>query len=221
MTYLWQHPIAVGQLLLQHLQLTGIAIGLGFAIALPLAILITQYRWLQRTVLAVLGAIYTIPSLALIILLVPWLGLGGRSVVVAMVLYSQVILVRSLVAGIQSIDPAILDAARGMGMNGWQQWWWVQVPLLRPVALAGIRLATTVSIAIAAIGAKFGAGGLGTLLFDGIAQTRYDKIWAGTLVMAGLAIALHYALLTWEQMPWLQSNRQSTPPHSPAAPDRL
>ncbi len=206
MTYLWQHPIAVGLLLLQHLQLTGIAVGLGFAIALPLAILISRYRWLQAAVMSLLSVIYTVPSLALIVLLMPWLGLSGRSVTVAMVLYSQVILVRSLVAGIQGIDPAILDAARGMGMNGWQQWWWVQVPLLQPVALAGVRLAATVSIAIAAIGAKFGAGGLGVLLFDGIAQNRYDKIWAGTLVMAGLAIALHYGLLALEQTPSPQSS---------------
>lgn len=161
--------------------------------------LIVRYRWLNVPVLGILGIIYTIPSLALIILLVPFFGLNAWSVIVAMVGYAQVILVRSLVVGLSSISPAIMEAARGMGMNLWQRWWQVQVPLILPIFLAGLRIAAVVTIAIATIGAKFGAGGLGTLLFDGIAQAgRYDKIWAGAIVVSLLAFAINSAFLGLE-----------------------
>ena len=120
-----------------------------------------------------------------------------------MIIYCKVILVRNFSVGLQSIQPAILEAARGMGMNFWQCWWRVQVPLILPICLAGVRLATIVAIAIATIGAKFGAGGLGTLLFDGISQSgRYDKLWAGAIVVAILAFFLNGILLTLE---WLSS----------------
>jgi osmoprotectant transport system permease protein len=116
-----------------------------------------------------------------------------------MVIYTQVILVRSLTVGLQSIKPSVLEAARGMGMNPWQRWWQVQVPLILPIFLAGLRIAAIVAVAIATIGAKFGAGGLGTLLFDGIAQAgRYDKIWAGAIVVSLLAFALNGAILLLE-----------------------
>jgi osmoprotectant transport system permease protein len=85
-------------------------------------------------------------------------------------------------------------------MNLWQRWWRVQVPLILPICLAGVRLATIVAIAIAAIGAKFGAGGLGGLLFDGVSQSRNDKIWAGTIVVALLAIVLNGILLGLERL---------------------
>ena len=92
-----------------------------------------------------------------------------------------------------------MEAARGMGMNGWQRWWQIQVPLVLPIFLAGVRIAAVVSVAIATIGAKFGAGGLGVLLFEGIAQAgRYDKIWAGAIAVSLLAFALNTSLLALE-----------------------
>ncbi|WP_416676409.1 ABC transporter permease [Egbenema bharatensis] len=142
--------------------------------------------------------LYTVPSLALIILLIPIFGLNANSVIVAMVIYTQVILVRSLAVGLQSIKPSVLEAAKGMGMNPWQRWWQIQVPLVLPVFLAGLRVAAIVAVAIATIGAKFGAGGVGTLLFDGIAQGRFDKIWAGAIVVSLLAFAINGAILTLE-----------------------
>jgi osmoprotectant transport system permease protein len=115
------------------------------------------------------------------------------------VIYTQVILVRSLVVGLQSIKPSVLEAAKGMGMNPWQRWWQIHVPLTLPIFLAGLRVAAIVAVAIATIGAKFGAGGLGTLLFDGIAQAgRYDKIWAGAIVVSLLAFAMNGAILALE-----------------------
>lgn len=202
MSYIIKNPGTIGKLLLEHLQMTGLAVLIAVAIALPLAILVTRYRWLNVPVLGLLGTLYTIPSLALIILLVPIFGLNRQSVVVSMVIYAQVILVRNFAVGLQSIKPEILEAARGMGMDLWQRWWRVQVPLILPICLAGVRLATIVAIAIAAIGAKFGAGGLGVLLFDGVSQGRNDKIWAGAIVVAVLAFTINGILLGLQ---WLSS----------------
>lgn len=212
MTYIFQHPIAVWTLVLEHLQMTLSTLAIAVLLAVPLALLVTRFPWLSVPVLSTLGILYTIPSLALIILLVPILGLNAWSVIIAMVLYTQVILVRSLVVGLQSIKPAILEAAKGMGMNGWQRWWQIQVPLIMPIFLAGLRLSAIVAIAIATIGAKFGAGGLGTLLFDGIAQTgRYDKIWAGAIAVSILALVMNGALLAleWRLNPDKQTQTRS------------
>lgn len=210
MSYIIGHPGIVWDLLLEHLQMTTLALLCATLVALPLALLITRYRWLNIPVMGILGILYTVPSLALIILLVPLFGLNLTSVVVAMAIYDQIILVRHLTLGIQSIRPEITEAARGMGMNSWQRWWRVQVPLILPIFLAGLRLATIVSIAIATIGAKFGAGGLGTLLFDGIAQAgRYDKIWAGAIAVAVLALVMNGALLLLE---WASNPRRRVRP---------
>ncbi|MBE9179035.1 ABC transporter permease [Oculatella sp. LEGE 06141] len=199
MSYILGNPGIVFTLLLAHLQMTCLTLVVAVLLALPIALLVTRYRWLNVPVLGVLGVMYTIPSLALIILLVPIFGLNSQSVVAAMVIYTQVILVRNLTVGLQSIQPAVLEAARGMGMSAWQRWWQVQVPLILPLFLAGLRLSAIVAIAIATIGAKFGAGGLGTLLFDGIAQAgRYDKIWAGAIAVAFLAFVINGALLALE-----------------------
>lgn len=200
MTYIFKNPDTVWKLFLEHLQMTSLTLVIAVLLAVPLALLITRFRWLNVPVLGVLGILYTIPSLALIILLVPIFGLSAESVIAAMVIYTQVILVRSLTVGLQSIKPAILEAARGMGMNSWQRWWQIQVPLILPIFLAGLRISAIVAIAIATIGAKFGAGGLGTLLFEGIAQSgRYDKIWAGAIVVSLLAFAINGALLALER----------------------
>jgi len=197
MGYIVGNPAQVWMLVLQHLQMTLLTLLIAVTVALPLALLVYRVRWLNVPLLGTLGVLYTIPSLALIILLVPLFGLNARSVIAAMVVYTQVILVRNLVVGLQGIPPAVMEAARGMGMSVWQRWWQVQVPLVLPVFLAGLRLSAIVAIAIATIGAKFGAGGLGTLLFDGIAQTgRYDKIWAGAIAVSVLAFVFNGALLS-------------------------
>ncbi|MGJ3246100.1 MAG: ABC transporter permease [Elainellaceae cyanobacterium] len=199
MSYLLNNPAIIRNLVLEHLQMTLLALAIAVLVAVPVSLLISRYRWLTVPILGVLGILYTIPSLALIILLVPLFGLSSSSVVAAMILYTQVILVRNLSVGLQSIKPAVLEAAKGMGMNPWQRWWRIQVPLVLPVFLAGLRLSAIVAIAIATIGAKFGAGGLGTLLFEGISQAgRYDKIWAGAIAVALLAFVINAILLSLE-----------------------
>lgn len=199
MSYLWQNPCEIIALSSEHLTMVGIALLISLLIALPLAVLMAHSKPFTTVVTGILGTLYTIPSIALLILLLPIFGLNQRSVIAALVVYTQIILVRNIVAGLQGVSPILLEAARGTGMNLWQRWVQVQLPLALPVILAGVRLATVVAIAIATIGAKFGAGGLGTLLFDGIAQNRYDKIVAGSLVVALLALVLNYLFLALEE----------------------
>lgn len=211
MGYLLQNPTIVGSLLVQHLAMTVIALAIAISIAIPLTLLIHRLAWLKIGVMGILSVLYTIPSLALMILLIPIFGLSAKSVIAAMVIYAQVILVRNLLTGLQNLDPSVLEAAAGMGMNPWQRWWHVQVPLILPIFLSGLRIASIVAIAIASIGAKFGAGGLGTLLFDGIAQVgRYDKIWAGAIALAGLALTVNALLLLLER--WVTPHRRLTQP---------
>jgi len=199
MRYLLNYPDIVLRLLGQHLQITLAALALAALIGLPLGWLIYRRRWLAGPVLGVLGVIYTIPSIALIIFLIPVFGLNWRAVMAALVLYCQVVLVRNTLAGLRGIDPAVTEAARGMGMSGWQSAWKVQFPLALPVILAGVRLAAVVSVAITTVGAKFGAGGLGVLLFDGIAQNRMDKIWLGGILVGLLALAINLGLQRLER----------------------
>jgi osmoprotectant transport system permease protein len=199
MRYILENPTVVLQLLGEHLAMAGIALCISIVIALPLSVILVRSATLATVVMGILGALYTIPSIALLILLLPIFGLNQRSVIVALVIYTQIILVRNMIAGLKGVPPIMLDAARGMGMNGWQRWQKVQLPLALPVILAGVRLATIVAIAIATIGAKFGAGGLGTLLFDGIAQNRYDKILAGSIVVALLTLIVNFLLRQLEE----------------------
>ncbi len=205
MVYLLSHPGEIATLVWQHLQMTLSALAIAVLIAVPIALIIHRFRWLSVPVMGLLGIFYTVPSLALIIFLVPLFGLNATSVIVAMVIYTQVILVRNLTVGLAGINHSVLEAATGMGMNPWQRWWWVQVPLILPVFIAGVRIAAVVAIAIATIGAKFNAGGLGTLLFDGIQTNRIDKIWAGSIAVAILAFTLNGCLL------WLEKRSQSMP----------
>lgn len=199
MDYILKNPATVLQLLVQHLFVVGVALAVAIAISLPVSLLILRSARLTALVLGMFGVFYTIPSIALIILLIPLTGLNAWSVIIALILYVQVILVRNNVAALNGIDPAILEAARGMGMNRRQMWWRVQLPLALPVMLAGVRIAAIVAIAIATVGAKFNAGGLGRLLFDGIAQTgRYDKIWAGAIAVAVLALTVNLAFVALE-----------------------
>lgn len=200
MDYIFNNPVTVLQLLLQHLFVVGAALGIAILISLPVSLLILRSKRLTNIVIGIFSTFYTIPSIALIILLIPLTGLNEWSVILALIFYVQVILVRNNVAGLNGIDPAIIQAARGMGMNRWEMWWRVQLPLALPVMLAGIRIAAIVAIGIATVGAKFNAGGLGRLLFDGIAQTgRYDKIWAGAIAVAALALAVNLALVALER----------------------
>jgi osmoprotectant transport system permease protein len=194
MTYLWNNLPFVEQLIGQHLKMTAISLVFSLLIALPVGLLVARKRWLQSPVLGVLGVIYTIPSLSLFVLLIPVFGLGLTTAVIALVAYAQLVLVRNWVVGLISIDPAILEAAKGMGMNSLQRFWQVEFPLALPLLLAGVRLATLSIIGIGTIAAFINAGGLGQLLFEGVTTANNQKIFAGAVAVSALAIVINYLL---------------------------
>lgn len=200
MTYLLSNWPTVLRLFAEHLGISLVALLLSALIALPLGWLLHRRPRLAGPVIGVLGILYTVPSIALMILLIPLLGLNARAVIVALVIYAQVILLRNVLAGLAGVDPAVLESARGMGMSGRQVALWVQFPLALPVIVAGARIAAVTVVAIATIGARFGAGGLGILLFEGIAQAgRMDKIMIGAALAALLALAFDRTLLAVER----------------------
>jgi osmoprotectant transport system permease protein len=198
MSYLLAYPDLVLGMIADHLVITLSALGIALVIALPLGWFLFYHPRVADWVLGILGVLYTIPSIALMIFLIPLFGLNARVVVAALVIYCQIVLVRNVLTGLKAIDPTVTEAALGMGMNRWQLAWRVQLPLALPVILAGVRIAAVVSLAIASLGPKFGAGGLGTLLFDGVAEQRTDKIALGAALVAVLALIINYGLLAVE-----------------------
>jgi osmoprotectant transport system permease protein len=193
-SYLFHHPELVARLTLEHLALVASALVIALAIALPAGILIARYRALATPVYGVLGVIYTIPSLALFALLIPLLGLGFWTAVVALAAYAQMILVRNTAVALGGVDAATIEAAYGMGMSRAQTLWRVERPLAMPVFIAGVRLATVSLIGIATIAAWINAGGLGTLVLDGIEHDYPAKAVAGALAAVILAFAADQGL---------------------------
>ena len=186
--YLIENWRRVLDLTLDHLQLTVQATLIALVIALPLGILAARVKALRLPILGLLGALYTVPSLAFLVLLIPSLGIGRNPALVALVTYAQIFLVRNIAAGLRGVDAATLEAARGTGMTSWQVFRLVGFPLALPVMLAGVRTALTATIALATLAAWINAGGLGRLLSDGIARDYDDMIFAGAVAIAALAI---------------------------------
>ncbi|MBD5605150.1 MAG: ABC transporter permease [Candidatus Eremiobacteraeota bacterium] len=194
MTYIARHPAEIALRLLQHLELVGIAIAVAFAIALPLGTFAARNDRVRGPLLAVLGAIYTLPSLALFGYLVPYFGLGLVTTEIALVAYAQLILVRNVTLGLRGVPAPMREAALGLGMSRWQTFWRVEIPQALPVIVGGVRLATVATVSIATLAGKIGAGGLGQLLFAGLDNDDANRIVAGSLAAAALAIGADLAL---------------------------
>lgn len=198
MHYLLANPSSVLVLAWQHLRIVGTAVFLALLIGIPTGVAITRVRWLATPVLATAGVLYTIPSLALFAVLIPLTGLGERPAIVAVLVYSLLVIIRNTVAGIDAVEPSIREAAHGMGMTPWQRLRLVEIPLGLPVIVAGIRVATVAGIGIATIAAYVGAGGLGVLIFDGIRTLNLDTVVAGALSASALALAADWAFVQLE-----------------------
>ncbi|MFC4766261.1 ABC transporter permease [Effusibacillus consociatus] len=188
MKYLVSNFERVLGLFVDHLYFVAISLLISILIAVPLGIVASRIKKLYTPIIGTLGVIYTIPSLALFALLIPFLDLGFKPAVTALVAYTQMILVRNIVTAIRGIEPAVIEAAKGMGMSKWRILWKIELPLALPVVIAGIRIATVSMIGIGAIAAYINAGGLGELIFEGIYQDHPGKIVAGTIAVAILAI---------------------------------
>lgn len=183
-------PDRVFEYLLGHLLVTFVALFFAIVIGGFLGIIITRVRRLRAPVITVAGIIYTIPGLALFGVLISFVGIGFVPAVIALTLYSLLVIIRNTAVGIDEVDEAINEAARGMGMTDFQILIRIELPLALPVILAGIRVATVAAISMATIASYFGASSLGTLIFEGMATggTRNDKIVAGAIAASALAI---------------------------------
>jgi osmoprotectant transport system permease protein len=153
----------------------------------------------SRVTVRIFGAVYAIPSLALFALLIPVTGLGLDTALLVLVVYNQFLLIRNFIAGLDSVDPLVVEAAVGMGMTRRGVLTKVRLPLAFPVMLAGIHLSVISTIGIATIAAVINAGGIGTILFDGLRTQSAVKIAWGTLLAAGLAIAANLILIAIER----------------------
>lgn len=194
MEYLRENPDLVLERFREHVQLVAVSVFLAILIGIPLGIFVTRVRWLQRPVILAAGILYTVPSLALFAILIPYTGIGAPTATVALVIYSLLVIVRNTVAGIDGVSPMTLDAARGMGMTATQRLAFVDLPLALPVIVTGVRLATVATVGTATVAAAIGAGGLGRLIFDGMDRRDPDRIIAGALPAVVLALVADFGL---------------------------
>jgi osmoprotectant transport system permease protein len=184
-------------LTLEHITLVGLSILFAVLIGIPLGILITRVPRLSKIVLGAANIIQTIPSLALFgfLLPAPWIGeRGGRLAILALTLYALLPLIRNTYAGIRGVDAAVVEAGRAMGLNDRQLLWQVELPLASGVIVAGVRIATVVSVGLATIAAAIGAGGLGEFIFRGLAMVSNEVILAGAVPAAVLALSADVGL---------------------------
>lgn len=189
---------------LEHISLVGVAIGLAILTGVPIGIAITQNERAANVVLYIAAIIMTVPSIALFGIMIPILskighGIGYVPAVIAVLLYSQLPIIRNTYTAINNVDPALREAARGMGMTSLQRLAHVEIPLAIPVIMAGVRSAVVLSIGIMAIAAYIGAGGLGTFISRGISQTDARQLITGAVAVSRLAILVDFSLL------WLQN----------------
>lgn len=188
MNYLASHPSRVAALALVHIELVAVALAVALIIALPLGLYAARRPRITSWLLAALGALYTIPSLALLAVFVQLFGLGFTPIFVALVVYAQFMLARNIVAGINGVDRAQVDAARGLGMSPAQILARVELPQALPVMIGGVRIAAIASIAIATLGGYVGGSGLGVLIFNGLTLNNTPMIVAGSIAASALAV---------------------------------
>ncbi len=189
-------PESIPNLFLKHLSLVVIIMLISIAIAIPVGILVARYRRLYLPVITASGLLYTIPSLAAFAFLIPITGIDTpATAIIPLVIYNQLVLIRNTAAGINGIDPLLLEVGRAMGMKPHQVLFRVTLPLALPVIVAGIRIATVTTIGIVALARLVGQSTLGDLIFQNLAFFDPDPIAAGAILMAAFAIVADLLLL--------------------------
>ncbi|MGZ3583945.1 MAG: ABC transporter permease [Ktedonobacterales bacterium] len=188
-------PESIPNLLFAHLSITGISLFIGLILAFPIALLVVRYQRLYLPVITGAGIIYTIPSLALLALLVPFTGLSALTIIIPLVLYAQIVLIRNIVAAIRAVDPQLVEVGRAMGMNQTQLLLRVVLPLALPVIVAGIRIAAVTTIGIATLAPLIGVQDLGTIIFRGLDFASVTLESAGVILICTLAIGVDLLLL--------------------------
>jgi osmoprotectant transport system permease protein len=201
--FIHQNLGLLGLRTLEHVSLVVIAVGVAIITGVPIGIAITQNERVAKLVLYIASMIMTIPSVALFGMMIPILskigqGIGYLPAVIAVMLYSQLPIIRNTYTAINNVDPALREAALGMGMTPIQRLSSVEIPLAIPVIMAGVRIAVVMNIGIMAVAAYIGAGGLGTFISRGISQTDSRQLIAGALAVSLLAIFTDF-FLSWLQ----------------------
>ena len=197
--YMRKHPEKVLGALTEHIELVLITLVISLAIACLLTLLAMRSERVSDALNNLFSVLYSVPSLALFALLIPVTGLGRTTAVIVLTLYNQYILLRSFTAGLRDVDPAVCEAAKGIGMTDMQILTKIRVPLARRAIFAGIRLAVVSTIGIGTIAASINAGGLGTLLFEGLRTINTPKILRGSVLSALLAVSINRLLKMVEE----------------------
>jgi osmoprotectant transport system permease protein len=209
--YIPDHFHEIRSALLQHLQLTFIAVGVGLVLSSLLAAVALRFRFSFQPLNALTGIMYAIPSLALFILLSPITGLTVLTSEIALVSYTLQILFRSIVAGIDGVPVSVRESATAMGFTGRQQFWRVEVPLALPVIVSGLRIATVTTVGLVPISGILGSdqGGLGTFIFDGLDRFFNTPLFVGGVLTVVLAVTLDVLLVRIERLltPWIRRAR--------------
>jgi osmoprotectant transport system permease protein len=188
-------PNSIPNLFLQSLELVGIAMFISIIIAIPIGLLVARYRRLYLPIITTSGLLYTIPSIAAFVLLIPITGLSLATAIIPLVVYNMLVLIRNTSAAVNGIDPLLIEVGRAMGMKRHQVLFRVTLPLALPVIVAGIRIATVTTIGISALAALVDQGGLGNLIFQNIVTYDYNAVVAGAILIAFFAIAADLLLL--------------------------
>ena len=197
--YFRDHPGKITGPLIEHIELVLITLVISLVIASVLTLLAMRSERISDVLNHLFSVIYSVPSLALFALLIPVTGLGRTSAVIVLTLYNQYILLRNFTTGLREVDPSVCEAAKGIGMTDIQILTKVRIPLARKALFAGIRLAVVSTIGIGTIAASINAGGLGTLLFEGLRTMNIPKILWGSVLSAALAVLINRLLKMVEE----------------------
>lgn len=188
-------PESIPNLFLQHLWLVGLTMLISLIIAIPLGLLAARYKVIYAPLIALADVLYTIPSIAFVAFLIAFTGLSLSTILIPLILYTQLVLIRNIVAGINNIDPLLIEVGKAMGMNGLQVFLRVRLPLALPTIVAGVRIATVTTIGIASLASLVAEGGLGDLIFKNIASGELNAVVAGAILLAVLAVVVDLLLL--------------------------
>jgi len=201
------HTDDIRERTLEHLQLTAWSVSIGFVIAMAMALVALRWPSTYAPLSGISGALYSIPSLALFAILVPFTGLGFRPVLIALVTYTLLILLRNVVAGVQGVPRSVIEAADGMGFEPWRRFLAVDLRLATPAIIGGLRVATVTIIGLVTIGALVGSGGYGTFINDGLSRNFSTPIIVGGVLSIAMAVVfdLAFALLQRLVTPWARA----------------
>jgi osmoprotectant transport system permease protein len=195
----------------EHVTLTFLAVAFGFLISFPLALLAVRWRRTYPPIIAVTGILYTIPSLALFVILIPWTGLSRTTALVPLIAYTLLILIRNIVAGLRAVPPEVREAAEGMGYRPLRRLFSVELPLALPAIIAGIRIATVTTIGLITITALIGQGGLGQFMIDGFQRDFRTPLTVGIVLSVALAVAADILLVGTQRLltPWARARTRA------------